>query len=246
MYCSILCLFFLTTTSHSIVGPTNLEIDKLAHKHWTDKGSWGHNYVEQYDQFFKELRHAPVNLLEIGFYHGSSAYLWDDYFTHENAKLHHLDIDRSCYQYTQKLSSRSMLHMVDQSNHNDLQNFASQNGEFDIIIDDGSHIVDHQITSFKALFPFLKSGGIYIIEDLFSSYWKEYGGKGTRQHPQSSEKSTTEFLKKLLDDINWVGAKNAYGSMDVCPDHIKNSLSYYQKNIKSMHFYSNICFIIKR
>lgn len=244
----LLCISLLLNSSlYSMHGhPTELELDKLAHKHWTDKGSWGHNYVEQYDLFFKSLKDAPITLLEIGFYHGSSAYLWDEYFTHPNAQLHHIDIDKNCYRYTNKLSPKSFLHMVDQSNSDQLTQFASQIGEFDIIIDDGSHIVEHQIISFKALFPFLKPGGVYIIEDLFSSYWKEYGGLGTRQNPQSSKYSTTEFLKSLLDDINRVGARNAYGSMDVCPEPIKAELTYYQKHIKSMHFYSNICFIVKR
>lgn len=247
-YFSLLLLTFQLT--HCLSWPTDLELDQMAYRvgsqdDWTDKGSWGHNYVEQYDFYFSPLRHKPLKFLEIGFYRGSSAYLWEEYFPY--AQLHHLDIDRSQYKFTNKLSPRSKLHMVDQSDPVALEAFVHHVGtDFDIIIDDGSHMVDHQITSFKALFPHLKSGGIYVIEDLFSSYWKEYGGAGSKQAPQESEKSTTVFLKSLLNDLNWTGAKNAYANMAVCPPEIVDTFTYYQKHIKAMHFYTNICFIIKR
>lgn len=229
----------------ALPSPSSLELDQIAHRHWTDKGSWGHNYVEQYDFFFAPLRNKPLKFLEIGFYRGSSAYLWEEYFP--NATLHHLDIDRSQFEFAKKLSRRSKLHMVDQSSPEELEAFVQQiGGDFDIIIDDGSHVVSHQITSFKTLFPYLKSGGIYVIEDLFSSYWKEYGGGGSKRDPKESAGSTTLFLKALINDLNWTGAKNAYANMAVCPSEILDTFNYYQRNIQSMHFYTNICFIVKR
>ena len=137
--------------------------------------------------------------------------------------------------------------MVDQSNPEQMNRFMAQvGGDFDIIIDDGSHIVAHQIISFKTLFPYLKSGGIYVIEDLFSSYWTEYGGAGSRQNPVASSGSTIVFLQALLHDLNYIGARNAYANIDVCPKEIVDSLNYYQKNIKAMHFTTNLCVIIKR
>lgn len=79
-----------------------------------------------------------------------------------------------------------------------MQKFAQSVGpEFDIIIDDGCHIVEHQITSFKTLFPLIKPKGMYIIEDLHTSYWKEYGGKGTLDNPQTTPLSAIKFLQRL-------------------------------------------------
>lgn len=52
---------------------------------------------------------------------------------------------------------------------------AESDAPYDIIIDDGSHMVRHVIASFEALFPYLRRGGLYIIEDLHTSYWKRYG-----------------------------------------------------------------------
>ena len=240
-----LILLLSVPLSLSAFTSTDLEMDKMACKHWTDKGSWGHNYVEMYDKYFAPMRNKKIKLLEIGFYHGSSAYLWDEYFT--VADLYHIDIDRECYKYTNKLSNRSKLHMVDQSNPAQLTKYVQEvGGEFDIIIDDGSHMVEHQITSFRTLFPHLKSGGVYVIEDLFSSYWKEYGGSGSKAQPATNTNSAISFLKALLDDMNHIGARNAYANIDVCPKHIVDDLSYYQRHIKEMHFSCNICFIIKR
>ena len=52
----------------------------------------------------------------------------------------------------------------------------SINSELDIIIDDGSHINEHVIRTFQYLFPKLKPGGIYVVEDTQTSYRQDYGG----------------------------------------------------------------------
>jgi hypothetical protein len=237
-------IFFLLALGSTICANLG-DLEVLCFKHFTDKGAWGHDYATQYEQYFEALRNKPVKLLEIGFYAGASAFVWDEYFP--LGELHHWDIDKNCYQYTPKLSPRSKLHMVDQSNPDQMRQFMNEvGGNFDIIIDDGSHMVDHQIISFQTLFPYLKSGGIYVIEDLFSSYWKEYGGAGSRQNPVPSSGSTIVFLQGLLHDLNYIGARNAYANIAVCPKQIVDNLSYYQRNIKAMHFTTNLCVIIKR
>ena len=48
-------------------------------------------------------------------------------------------------------------------------------GPFDIVIDDGGHFMDDIISSFKTLLPHVRAGGTYIVEDLHTSYWAEYG-----------------------------------------------------------------------
>lgn len=226
---------------HSEIG----DLEKICHKYKTDKAAWGHNYAELYEFYFEPLRNDPIKLLEIGFLLGSSAFVWEEYFP--QAELHHLDINRDCLETAKRLSHRSHLHMVDQSSEKELTEFIrAVGGEFDIIIDDGSHIVQHQITSFKVLFPYLRSGGIYVIEDLFSSYWVQYGGGGSKGRPVASPQSTIRFLQGLIDDVNYIGARRAYANLANCDKAFVDSLSYYQHNIKAMHFYGNMCFIVKR
>ena len=68
--------------------------------------------------------------------------------------------------------------MVDQSDAAALQAFAEQNGPFDLIVEDGSHIWSHQIIGLQILLPHLRPGGQYIVEDLHTSYAAEFGETG--------------------------------------------------------------------
>ncbi len=217
--------------------PEYLYLDQIALNAGTDKSSKGHNYTRVYAKYFSPLKNHPLKILEIGIYKGQSVDLWENYF--KNAELHFIDINR-----WNGNSKRSHFHVVNQENAAQLNQFIQETGgEFDLIIDDGGHTMNQQITSFVHLFPTLKSGGIYVIEDLHTSYWSEYGGGGSSSFPKPSPCSTIEFLKDLIDDVNYVGAKTrcanfaGAGSIDT---------TYYQKNIESMHFYDSLCFIIKR
>ncbi len=216
-------------------------LDALAVAAGTDKSSVCHNYTKIYAKYFAALEHKPIKFLEIGISQGNSVKLWEDYFS--EAELHFIDIAAHPNQYQ---SGRSHYHYLDQGNFSDLHKFQQESGgEFDVIIDDGGHFMQQQILSFLMLFPALKSGGLYVIEDLHTSYWQEYGGGGSMQHPNPSPGSTTEFLKKLIDDLNYTGARTG------CADHYKIpldmglSLSYIQGSLLSIHFYKNLCIAIK-
>jgi cephalosporin hydroxylase len=54
-------------------------------------------------------------------------------------------------------------------------------GPFDIVIDDGSHVFEHQIASFEALFPLASSTAVYIVEDVHTSYLPDFGGAVRKQ-----------------------------------------------------------------
>jgi len=68
-------------------------------------------------------------------------------------------------------------------------------GKFDIIIDDGSHQMQHQMASLYLLFNAIKPGGIYVVEDLHTSYWSGFGG-------QYHGNTTMELLKECTDNLN--------------------------------------------
>ena len=70
------------------------------------------------------------------------------------------------------ISDRGGVYRGDQSNLDDLQKMINLIGECDVIIDDGSHIAQHQFDTFNFLFEkMLGNGGVYIIEDIECSYW---------------------------------------------------------------------------
>lgn len=217
-------------------------MDNIAKETDTDKSSFYHDYTRIYSKYFKALKNDPITFLEIGIYKGSSVKLWEAYFP--KAELHFIDIDPNLILYHSK---RSQYHFIDQSNVTDLQNFAKTlKKELDVIIDDGGHTMVQQITSLTALFPFVKSGGLYIIEDLHTSYWKEYGGYGSKENPLSGEKTTIGFLKYLIDEINFVGASTGKASFDGSPFFFIERLDFWKRNVYSIHFYDSICIIIKR
>jgi len=172
--------------------------------------------------------------------------MWENYF--EKARLYFLDINPSSREYVTTLSlQRSSLHIVDQANAEQLLGFCvSVGGNFDIIIDDGGHTMNQQITSFKTLFSQVKSGGMYVIEDLHTSY--PFGPNHNRLYgyDASCPQTTINFLKNLVDDVNKVSATTGYGDFKRCPEELMPELSIYEREIEAIHFYASVCIILKR
>lgn len=217
-------------------------MDNLAIQANTDKASSFHDYTRIYSKYFKGLRRKKIKFLEIGIYEGNSVKLWENYFP--NAELHFIDVTAENIRYT---SPRSLYHFLDQEDIKAMHNFAqSIGGDFDVIIDDGGHTMNQQINSFIALFPFVKSGGFYAIEDLHTSYWTPYGGRASTKPHNPEEKTTVDFLKELIDSVNGIGAKSAKASFDLTPEDVMKTLTSWEKEIYSMHFYGSVCIIIKR
>ncbi len=242
---SVLCIFcFLHTSLSALVNQDDpyVYLDTLAIKAGTDKSSLGHNYTRAYAQHFHALRNEPLKFLEIGIQSGYSVKLWEEYFP--KAELHFIDIARDRIKYH---SQRSEYHFVDQTNNIGLQTLMeSLGGQFDIIIDDGGHTMDQQMISFESLFPYVKSGGMYIIEDLHTSYWKQYGGNGSFKAPLAGPGTCVNFLQNLVDDLNYSAAVTRNANSNRNPPSLKARLSYYQDNIEALYFYKSMCFVIKK
>lgn len=148
---------------------------EMARKHETDKGGehyrYGggdsdtcHAYTPVYHALFAEDRLDVRHVLEIGINAGSSLRMWKEYFP--NAQIVGLDSDARCLVHNE---DRIRCIGADQGSPESLCVAMGQLGEappFDMIIDDGSHFRDHQITSMKTLLPFLAPWGYYIVEDL--------------------------------------------------------------------------------
>lgn len=217
-------------------------LDKLAIEAGADKSSAFHNYTRIYAKYFDSLRNDPIKFLEIGIYKGSSVKLWESYFS--KAELHFVDINPGFIEY---YSDRSHYHFFDQKDANKLTDFGKlTGGDFDIIIDDGGHRMEEQITSFEVLFHYVKSGGMYIIEDLHTSYWRGYGGKGYIGKPLSGPGTCVYFLQHLIDDLNYTAGVNECADPNKVSLELKKRLNYYQDKIESIHFYKSLCIIIKK
>jgi hypothetical protein len=151
---------------------------ELANQFGSDKGSIhkdAHTYAYVYDMLFAPLRETPVKFCEIGLQIGGpeqgaestrgttdtpSIRMWQSYF--RSAKVYGLDIsDFSAFQ-----NDTFEFHQVDCGDQKRLAEVAGKLPEMDVILDDGSHASFHQQLTFVELWPRLKSGGIYIIEDV--------------------------------------------------------------------------------
>jgi hypothetical protein len=130
--------------------PSFYEIGK---KTGTDKCSH-HQYHFCYEAHFEWFRDAPINLLEIGVSSGASLRLWEEYFP--SARIFGIDCEESCRKHA---SNRSKIFIGSQEDPKFLRDVVAQTGALDIVIDDGSHMMKAQQTSFMELFPFVKIGG---------------------------------------------------------------------------------------
>ena len=187
------------------------------------------NYFQEYDTYLAEYRDRPIRIMEIGVQGGGSLSMWKEYFP--NAKIVGVDIDDCSRFKTEDIS-------IFQGDQADPTFLASIPGEFDIIIDDGGHTMRQQQVSFRELFPRLKEGGMYVIEDLHTSYWPEFGGGGC--------KSTMEFLKGLVDGIHdWARKSHRASFFRGKLRHFHIAREPKESGIRSITFADSICFIKK-
>eukprot|EP00270_Netrium_digitus_P011253 TRINITY_DN3568_c0_g2_i1.p1 TRINITY_DN3568_c0_g2~~TRINITY_DN3568_c0_g2_i1.p1 ORF type:complete len:330 (-),score=34.61 TRINITY_DN3568_c0_g2_i1:515-1504(-) len=174
----------------------------------TDKKN--HNYGPMYAEYFDVIRYHQVAFLEIGLREGASLDLWKAYFPRR--KVYGIDkgeINKGFFSHVGE--DNVTIFVGDQEDVPFLQNVLAkvkeEVGELDWVIDDGGHTMKQQITSFTTLFPIVKPGGYYFIEDLETSYYGEpcsYGcyslccGGG----PPGTHGTTIALIKSLMDVLN--------------------------------------------
>jgi len=181
-------------------------------------------FLEIYENYFKELKEKEINILEIGVENGDSLRIWRDYF--RKANICGLDIVKKDFTINNVEILRG-----DQSDHKFLDTVIEKYKKFDIIIDDGCHVSKYIINTFEHLFDYLSDGGLYIIEDLQTSYIPRYGGSRINLNKKNT---SMNFIKSLSDSINY--------------EH--NDKPFFKKKkfdglIKSVHTHQNISFIEK-
>ncbi len=151
-------------------------------------------YLTEYDRLFKDYRDNPVRLLEIGIQNGGSLEIWSKYFNNASALIG-CDINPDCARLIYDDPCIGVI--VGDANAPEVREQVFQcSPQFDIIIDDGSHLSSDIIKSFALYFPRVVAGGVFIAEDLHCSYWERF--EGGLFDPYSS----IAFFKRLVDVIN--------------------------------------------
>ena len=215
----------------------NEDLAQLALQFGTDKEG-SHFYARHYQTHFQALRLKDVNLLEIGIggYNdptqgGHSLRMWKAYFP--NGRINGIDLlDKSLLE-----EERIRTFAGSQVDQPFLERVIAEIGTPDIIIDDGSHLSEHVIASFQILFPLLAPDGIYVVEDLQTSYWgpdSRITGNWGGASDLNASHTSMNFLKSLVDCLNY----EEFTLEGYSP-------SYFDRHIVAMHFYHNLAFIQK-
>lgn len=131
---------------------------------------WRH-YFEIYERHFRAFVGTKCSYLEIGVQRGGSLQIMQEYLGAE-ARIIGVDVDPACAALRDEGRE---IHIGNQADVGFMSKLAQTCGPFDIIVDDGGHTADQQIVSFLALFPALAEGGIYLVEDLHTSFWRGFG-----------------------------------------------------------------------
>jgi 23S rRNA U2552 (ribose-2'-O)-methylase RlmE/FtsJ len=156
-----------------------------------DLHKW-HHYFSIYERYFAQFRDRPIALLEIGVARGGSLRLWRDYFG-STAQITGIDIDPDCARYH---GEDVEVFIGDQADAGFLQSVAERRGPFDVVIDDGGHTMRQQIVSFETLFPSIRDGGIYLVEDLHTNLWPSYF-----DHPLGI--SFLDVATRMAEKLTW-------------------------------------------
>lgn len=167
-----------------------------------DKGTT-HSYIEYYQALFEPYRETYTDILEIGVApFAYSIRMWNDYFT--NATIHGIDIresddgssERSVLRYN---DDKIKVNVGDASKKQDIDRLFLHN-TFDFILDDGGHSLRDQLMSFKYLFPKVKPGGLYLIEDIQEFHEPAIADIFKDIHP-NVEIVDRRYIKNRYDDI---------------------------------------------
>ncbi len=129
-----------------------------------------HGYTPIYDFLFAPYRNKAINLAEIGIFKGAGLKTYRKYFS--KAHLYGFEYDKEHLNITRALKLKNAdINFIDVRTEEGIQQALQKtNILFDIIIDDSTHEVNDQVRILKCGTPFLKEGGIFIIEDIYDDY----------------------------------------------------------------------------
>jgi hypothetical protein len=182
------------------------------------------NYPDVYHRYLERFRGAKFRMLEIGVAEGGSLEVWRKYFGPE-AIVFGIDINPACAKLDGKAGK---VRIGSQDDADFLHKVVAEMGGIDVVLDDGSHVADHQRASFNILFPLLNDHGVYLCEDTHTAYWRGWYAGGYKR-----KNNFLETVKGLVDDIH-------------ADFHNRGeSMKGASRSIRGIHFYNSIVVIEK-
>ena len=176
------------------------------------------HYFPAYEAHFARYINRPLTFLEIGCGKGGSLQMWKRYFG-PHAQIIGLDVKPECLEYQE---DQIAIRIGGQADHRFLAQVLEEFGTPDIVLDDGSHKMTDILESFRFLYHRTAANGVYMVEDVHTSYWDEFGG-GLRKPG-----SFIEIAKLLIDELNADLSRNALPP------------TQFTRTTQSIHFYDSI------
>ncbi len=149
-------------------------------------------YFPIYERHFLSWRNKSITFLEIGVGTGGSLQMWQRFFG-PMAKIVGIDIRPECGQHEEP---GIFVRIGDQSDQGFLQSVIDEFGVPDIVLDDGSHRMDDVTSTFQFFYPLMHKNAIYMVEDMHTCYWDEFGGGINRPD------TFINFAKHCVDRLN--------------------------------------------
>lgn len=148
------------------------------------------NYFPVYEQLFNRYIGKPIVFVEIGVLNGGSLFMWREYFG-KAARIIGVDLNPA----TKKWEEHGFeIFIGSQSDPKFWVDFFKKVGNVDIILDDGGHTNEQQIVTSAATLPYIRDGGLLVVEDTHASYYSEFGNP--------SRHSFVNFGKRIVDAVN--------------------------------------------
>jgi cephalosporin hydroxylase len=179
---------------------------------------WLH-YFDIYDRHFAPYRGKKITVVEFGVSHGGSLQMWKKYFGRK-ARILRVDINPEC---AKLVEPQIEIVIGDQEDRKFLRALRNKVGDIDVVIEDGGHTMPQQINTFEVLWPAVRDGGVFLIEDLHTSYWPHYDAGYKKPG------TFIEYAKDLVDQMNaWHSREESL------------AVDKYTRSIKGMHVYDSI------
>lgn len=208
-------------------------LDEIGLAYRTDKASTHHDLLKVYEKYLEVWRNNEVRLLEIGIGNlkvdnreGESLLLWEEYF--QNGLIYGIDLEDKSFLDRERVRT----FQGDQTDEFFLNKVIYTIGSPDIIIDDASHLSALTIKTLDILFPRLKSGGLYIVEDTHTSYWPDWGGDGDTNSMKAE--TIINYLFKISNALTG--------------QHIPNFryIKPWHETVESVHFHKSTVVLRKK
>jgi len=184
------------------------------------------SYFYTYEELLQKYVGLPITIVEVGVFNGGSLFMWREYLGSE-ARIIGVDLNPSAKIWEKHGFE---IYIGDQASEDFWKNFFRDVGPVDIVIDDGGHTNHQQITTVDCSIENIRNGGLLIVEDVHTSYFREFGNPWPR--------SFVNFTTKIVNSIN--SRASALKSKGAKYSERVHRVSYFE-SIVAFHVDNNLC-----